>query len=217
MNAIALLRQEEHRFRRYETTKTVFDVVSYTLANYRERFPDQTWEDYLREIRPGHGYQLAIVDTRPMVRWGSADASLIRSKLRVELPAWMEDFYSHVTCAMLPLLNQIEIMTPEESVAYELDRQEQLDELDLPCRLIRFANGDETGAGFSLYKRLKDDQWMIVVTKYGTTTPSSPEREWDYEMADKDIHEWMNRMFQTDGHPLFKGRKNEPMNCKRIA
>lgn len=217
MNAIELLREEEHRFRRYETTKTLFDVVSYTLADYRERFPDQIWEDYLREIRPGHGSQLAICDTRPIVRWGPADTSIIHEKLGVELPEWMESFYRHVTCATLPMLNQIAIMTPEESVAYELDRQEQMEEVELPCRLIRFAEGDATGMGYSLYKRLKDDQWMIVVSKYGTTTPLSPEKEWDYQWADQDIHEWMTRMFLTDGHPIFKGREHEPMDCRRIA
>lgn len=130
----------------------------------------------------------------------------------------MEDFYRHVTCAMLPMLNQIEIMTPGESVAYELDRQEQLDERELPCRLIRFANGDQTGLGFSLYKRLEDDQWMIVASKYGTTTPVSRDDDWEYEWADQDIHEWMSRMFLTDGHPLFKGREEyEPMDCRRIS
>jgi hypothetical protein len=218
MNAVELLKREVHRFRRYETTKMLLDVVSYTLADYRERFPDQIWEDYIREVRPGHGSQLAICDTRPLVRWGPADTSIIRTKLGVELPEWMEDFYNQVTCAMLPMLNQIAIMTPEESVAYELDRKEQLDEVGLPCRLIRFANGDPTGVGFSLYKRLEDDQWMIVVSQYGTTTPLSRDDDWEYEWADLNINEWMARMFLTDGHPLFKGREEyEPMNCRRLA
>ncbi len=217
MNAVDLLKAESLKPRRYRCDLDFIVEVEYARSKCERLAPEKDWQDYLRIIEPGAEERLAIVETRPLICWGSANASVLTKGLAVELPIWMERFYEHVTCATLPMLNQIAMLTPEESLAYELDRRAQLDEQDLPCRLIRFADGDPTGAGFSLYKSWKDEVWRIVVTGFGTTTPTCEDDDWDYDYADIDIDRWMQRMFETDGHPLnIGGEEFEPMVCRRL-
>jgi hypothetical protein len=222
---IQLLTDASSAFRRYEAGQSLKDVVDYTAVDYAKRYPDQSWSDHIRVIFPGRTSPnpegediLAIYDTRALVRRGHCDVSQFRTVFGVELPGWMVEFYSHVVCALLPMLNQINILTIEESIAYESKRREELGEANMPCRLIRFADGDPTGLGFSLYQRLSDATWQIVTTPYfGTTTPQTPEEEWCEAETDSDITHWLQRMLATDGHPLIIGNESiEPMVWRRL-
>jgi hypothetical protein len=218
MEAIDLLREEQKRFRYYEVHALLLDNVNLALKDFRQKYPQDNWDGYLQEITCRSADEPAIYGTKPIIKWGPADTSIFRKKWGIELPGWMEEFYSQVTCGLLPMLNQIRIFSPEEALTSEDERREACDELHLPYRLIRFADGAPDGSGFSLRQRLSDDTWEVIPSSIESSTEEYQSEDWEYVVEkDKDINAWLLRMLNTDGHPLMIGRgQYEPMHSKRL-
>jgi hypothetical protein len=220
-----LLREASETYRRYEAGQSMSDAVENAIAEFEGRFPDEDWKGRIQEIAPGWSNPdpngddiLAIYETRALVRWGRSNVDLFRTVLGVALPQWAEEFYSNVICAFLPMLNQIRILTVEEAIAHEANRREMFDESAMTGRLIRFAEGDPTGLGFSFYQRLGSLKWGIVATnRFKTRTPQQESEEWALEETDADIDAWLRRMLATDGHPLIIDNEFEPMAWRRIV
>ncbi|WP_029190883.1 hypothetical protein [Verrucomicrobium spinosum] len=218
MTALDLLKSEELQYRFYAMGSDIRAVVDCTLKDFRVRFPDQSWDGYLVEVAEGKRDQYPLWGVRRIVKWGRADFSIFRKRWGVSVPEWMEEFYSKVTCALLPMLNQIYIMSPEEAVAAEEARRESMGESALPYRLIRFADGGDDGTGFSLRQRLDDDSWEIVPTGPQYTAMEYQSAIWEQPgLSDRDVNAWLLRMLNTDGHPLMIGNEEfEPMPYRRV-
>ena len=188
------------------------------LKRLRLQFPQDNWDGYYQEIDSGEGERPFICGTKPIIKWGAADTSIFGKRWGIALPHWMEEFYSQVTCGLLPMLNQIRILSPEEAVHSEDGRREACGELHLPYRLIRFADGAIDGGGFSLRQKLADDQWEIIKTGVEYNTEEYQSEEWEGgDDKDVDVNAWLLRMLNTDGHPLMIGRGHvEPMHSRRL-
>lgn len=219
MEALQQLREAQTQFRYYEVHNCLLDKVETALTTFGLVYPEDDWSlsRYVQEISPPSDQHGGIYGTKPIIKWGTADTSVFKQKWGIVLPDWMEEFYRHVTCGLLPMLNQIRILSPEEAVAEEDERRMASEELHLPYRLIRLAEGASDGSGFSLRQRLCDDQWEIIVTSGSFSVESYQSEEWEGDAGkDKNINDWLLRMLQTDGHPLMIDNSYEPMGSKRL-
>jgi hypothetical protein len=219
MKALELLRQQEGEYRIYEPNSYLCDSMELAVSEFNVNYPDRDWSECYKRVPAIKEGAPPSVAARFLIRWAPADTSVFREELGVALPNWMEEFYGEITCAALPMLKFIEILSPAESVAHEHDRRRGLDETRDPCRLLRFSRAAADGFGFSLYRQLKDDRWVIVGTPYwGCRMPKAPADEWPESETDADINEWLLRLLETDGYPLIKGRKHgEPKYYDRLA
>jgi hypothetical protein len=218
MEAIDLLREEQKRYRYYEDYDSLCDSVDNLLEDFRQRYPQEVWEGYLREVQPHSANKPGIYGTKPIIKWGAADTSIFRKQWGIQLPDWMEEFYSQITCGILPMLNQIRIYSPEDVVKSEDEIRAACNQLHLPYRHIRFADGADDGTGFSLRQRLSDDSWEIILSSFNYSAADYQSEKWEHVVEkDKDVNAWLIRMLNTDGHPLMIGSEEiEPMDSKRL-
>jgi hypothetical protein len=129
--------------------------------------------------------------------------------LGVALPQSIHAFYSEVETCVLALRNLIWIKSPSEVVgfermhrAFEVEGGEQIQ----PVRLIRFAESLIDGICFAFRKGTTDDAWRIVTTWNEETTEYFQGAEFNGH-GDPSIDEWMKRLMNTDGHPIFDDRE----------
>lgn len=163
---------------------------------------------------PDHPYRASV---RHLVKFGGADTSIFSSHFGVSLPDWAEAFYSQVSFGVLALKEVIRILPPHEAVAKELQYRQWRDETRLPYRIVRFASFGVQGDFFAFRRRAKDNEWRVIYLSHENRLEDYFSEEWDGYLEDLDIGAWLNRMLDTDGHPLMIGNEEfEDEFVKRI-
>ena len=179
-------------------------------------FPAGSWRAFDRAISredpvDNNADRFAV---KHLIQWGKADTSVFKEKLGVEMPDWVHEFYSKIVCCVLNLRNCIYIKSPAQAVEDEINFREWTGETHLPVRFIRFVEFGVEGNGIAFGQPKPEGPWGIDY--YWHAEGVAEHQSSDAPCPESDIGAMINRLLDTDGHPVWKGWEDEDCEVKRI-
>lgn len=141
----------------------------------------------------------------------------VEEEFNIELPADFRAFYQLYNEAFILGRNPVLIMSPAQivSISDELRDAHDIPE-DLPRHVIRFGwLGNDSY--FLLRYHTKNNNWEVVLSSYSHDTDAELQERTDWGTPwGKTFTDWLRRMIETDGAPLYSDDKDD-FSAKRIA